>query len=544
MKKRFTAIFLALALCLGLAIPAFAAPSEEALPDWYFLFAVFKNVNADCDDGRGTVGHTTYTMSKEEVNLARENARQFEDFLNQFGLICAHVEVVEIETPVTELQGSDYGSYLDAVQAAPLLEGKVDLDQYDHVTSVVSLNVDTVYVGMTGSLFENGTGHSTVNLKDTQRHSTPVFPESLYVHEFLHVMEYLNLKWGACFNLHDIQEKFYAPTSDEWEVCYTDVILNRAKGNAETGTGVYPAAWQYPPHILRTVRGFKIPDGAATIGGHAFQSLTSLEQVTIPSSVASIGEWAFAYCGSLNTVTIPNRVTSIEQVTFYDCRSLRCVTIPASVTSIGEFAFGGCNNLSDVYYGGSKEQWEQILIENFNDPLTRANIYYNSLMADVKVSDFYAAPVAWALEKDLTNGTGNGKFSPAQACTHAQILTFLYRANRGGGTASAQDMDLAVQWAREKGMIDSSFNGGAFCTRAEAVNYIWQALGRQSAKTGSFTDVPPGAGYARAVDWAVANGVTNGTNAAQTEFSPNKVCDRGTIVTFLHRAYVPSARLK
>ena len=57
------------------------------------------------------------------------------------------------------------------------------------------------------------------------------------------------------------------------------------------------------------------------------------------------------------------------------------------------------------------------------------------------------------------------------------------------------------------------------------------------------SDVPAGAAYAKAVDWAVTNGVTNGTNAAQTEFSPNKVCDRGTIVTFLHRAYVEEARL-
>ena len=104
-------------------------------------------------------------------------------------------------------------------------------------------------------------------------------------------------------------------------------------------------------------------------------------------------------------------------------------------------------------------------------------------------------------------------------------------------------MDKAVAWAREKGMIDGSFNGKAYCTRADAVSYIWQALGRENAKSSGFTDVPAGAGYAKAVDWAVANGITNGTNAAQTEFSPNQVCDRGTIVTFLHRAYVPEARL-
>ena len=163
---------------------------------------------------------------------------------------------------------------------------------------------------------------------------------------------------------------------------------------------------------------------------------------------------------------------------------------------------------------------------------------------DVPAGVWYTDAVEWAVSKGITNGTEKGKFSPTQNCTHAQILTFLYRANRGGGAASAQDMDLAVQWAREKGMIDGGFNGSAFCTRADAVNYIWQAFGRQSAKASSFTDVPANAAYAKAVDWAVANGVTNGDNAAQTEFSPNKVCTRGHIVTFLHRAYVPEARLK
>ncbi len=181
-----------------------------------------------------------------------------------------------------------------------------------------------------------------------------------------------------------------------------------------------------------------------------------------------------------------------------------------------------------------------ILVEGSTQPTTPTVGGFT----DVKKDNWFADPVLWAVSKDITNGTGGGKFSPAQQCTHAQILTFLYRADRGQGKAEAADMDKAVAWAREKGMIGGSFDGKAYCTRADAVSYIWQALGRENANASSFTDVPAGAAYAKAVDWAVANGVTNGTNAAQTEFSPNKVCDRGTIVTFLHRAYVPEARLK
>ena len=88
---------------------------------------------------------------------------------------------------------------------------------------------------------------------------------------------------------------------------------------------------------------------------------------------------------------------------------------------------------------------------------------------DVPAGEWYADPVAWAVEKNITNGTTATKFSPGQNCTHAQILTLLYRAARDGGVASAEDMDKAVEWAREKDMIDNTFDGNKGCTRAEAV---------------------------------------------------------------------------
>lgn len=173
--------------------------------------------------------------------------------------------------------------------------------------------------------------------------------------------------------------------------------------------------------------------------------------------------------------------------------------------------------------------------------LTVSKLGAMTTFSDVPAGVWYTAAVDWAVEEEITNGTGGGKFSPTENCTHAQILTFLYRADRGMGTAAAEDMDKAVDWARGKGMIDASFNGAKECTRAEAVEYIWQALGKQDAKVSSFADVDAKAGYARAVDWAVDNGVTNGAGGGK--FSPNTVCTRGHIVTFLHRAYVPEARV-
>ena len=159
----------------------------------------------------------------------------------------------------------------------------------------------------------------------------------------------------------------------------------------------------------------------------------------------------------------------------------------------------------------------------------------SSVFTDVPVGKWVTDPVAWAVQNDITNGTEKDKFSPGKDCTQAQILTFLYRAARGEGEATAEDMEKAINWAREKGMIDDTFDSNKPCTRATAVNYIWQAFDKPSAQASSFTDVPTDAPYSYAVDWAVEKGVTNGTS--DTAFSPDKVCNRGEIATFLYRAY-------
>jgi len=297
---------------------------------------------------------------------------------------------------------------------------------------------------------------------------------------------------------------------------------------------------------------YSIPASVTRIEDSAFSGCTSLTSVTIPGSVTSIGSDAFYGCNKLTSVTIPSSVTSIGIGTFGSCSSLTTVTIPGSVTAIEKRTFSGCNSLTDIYYGGSESQWKKVPIGGDNRPLTNATIHYNSAMpttpvepeppatpafTDVPAGEWYADAVAWTVENKITNGTTKGKFSPGKDCTQAQILTFLYRAERGQGAASAEDMEKAIRWAKEKGMIDDSFDGSKPCTRSTAVSYIWQAFDKPSAKASSFTDVDANADYAEAVSWAVEKGVTNGTNTDGTTFSPDKVCTRGHIVTLLYRAY-------
>ena len=164
--------------------------------------------------------------------------------------------------------------------------------------------------------------------------------------------------------------------------------------------------------------------------------------------------------------------------------------------------------------------------------------------SDVTEKDYFAQPVLWAVEKKITGGTGNGKFSPGNTCTQAQILTFLWRAQGSpepAGTVEMENFDgteyyyKAVRWAAEQDMVLGEFNPDQPCTRALAVTFLWKRAGSPAAAPASFTDVSAEAEYAQAVAWAVEKEITGGTSAAT--FAPDNTCTRGQIVTFLYRAF-------
>lgn len=159
---------------------------------------------------------------------------------------------------------------------------------------------------------------------------------------------------------------------------------------------------------------------------------------------------------------------------------------------------------------------------------------------DVPASSPYLEAIKWALEKGITKGKTADTFGPNDLCTVSHIVHFLAAAN---GETEGSDGYGIWYWAIESGFIQGNFDEytvpesvyNAPCTRAMAVTYMWKAAGRPAPKTiSSFSDVPASASYAKAVSWAVEQGITKGTTP--TTFSPNSTCTRGQIVTFLHRA--------
>ncbi len=106
--------------------------------------------------------------------------------------------------------------------------------------------------------------------------------------------------------------------------------------------------------------------------------------------------------------------------------------------------------------------------------------------------------------------------------------------------ATGSYYEEAVDWAVENGITqgtdDTHFSPDGICTRAQAVTFLWRTAGSPEPETRTmpFTDVPVGSYYYDAVLWAVENGITNGTS--DTTFSPNMTCSRAQIVAFLWRS--------
>lgn len=214
----------------------------------------------------------------------------------------------------------------------------------------------------------------------------------------------------------------------------------------------------------------------------------------------------------------------------------------------------------EAYDALTAEQKE--LVENYEE-LLAAEEAYAALMAeaaeekpievhftDVAEESYYYDAVQWAVANGITAGVAEDTFGPEWTCSRGQLATFLWRmAGRPAPeTKTVPYIDVAedsyyydaILWAMEndiaKGTDGISFSPEMTVTRAQAVTFLWRALG-SPAPSGkeSFGDVPETAYYHDAVLWAAENGITSGTGEGM--FSPDASCQRGQIVTFLYRAF-------
>ena len=169
------------------------------------------------------------------------------------------------------------------------------------------------------------------------------------------------------------------------------------------------------------------------------------------------------------------------------------------------------------------------------------------VFVDVAEGSYYEEAIDWAVEKGITNGVSSNMFAPNDPCTRAQIVTFLWRAAGSPAPKSISSFTdvpadafyaKAVAWAVENGITsgtgESKFSPNATCTRAQAVTFLYRASGSPAVSgSAEFSDVSATAFYADAVAWAAKKGITTGIGGGL--FGADNDCTRGQIVTFLWR---------
>lgn len=184
---------------------------------------------------------------------------------------------------------------------------------------------------------------------------------------------------------------------------------------------------------------------------------------------------------------------------------------------------------------------EAIFMKSNGNPQT-------GVFVDVAEGSYYEEAIDWAVEKGITNGVSSNMFAPNDPCTRAQIVTFLWRAADSPAPKSMSSFTdvpadafyaKAVAWAVENGITsgtgESKFSPNSTCTRAQAVTFLYRASGSPAVSgKAEFSDVSTTAFYADAVAWAAKKGITTGIGGGL--FGSDNDCTRGQIVTFLWRA--------
>ena len=173
---------------------------------------------------------------------------------------------------------------------------------------------------------------------------------------------------------------------------------------------------------------------------------------------------------------------------------------------------------------------------------------------DVKKGDYCYDAAAWATCQNLEVGYVGRDLGVAQDCTRMEIVRYLWKLMGSpqpddldatpftgiSASVSKRDDRWAVQWAVESGVTTgttaTTFSPDMTVTRAQAVTFLHRAAGLPAASgSAGFSDVSSGDWFADAAVWAVKQGITNGTG--NNTFTPDRVCSRGEILTFLYRQF-------
>ena len=337
----------------------------------------------------------------------------------------------------------------------------------------------------------------------------------------------------------------------------------------QTHSGVQTVVRPWTAYVAEGAN-YVVEEGITSVGSYAFYGVT-FDSIRLPSTVQTIGASAFAGSrgaeillpkgisaipaeafkdSTVMQVTIPDSVVSIGDRAFSGCARLDTLTIPAGVKSVGEAVVDGCRSLRKVLFLGDETAWKAVVLGGNNQKLKDVLRNADGGFFDVPETEWFYAPVNWAAERNITGGIGNGNFGSYEGCTRAQVVTFLWAANGKPAPKSASNpfTDVAndawyakaVLWAVENGITtgvsDTEFGPDRICTRGQIVTFLYAAADKPAVSgENPFEDVSESDWFVNAVLWAAEEGITGGV--AEGKFGPNDVCTRAPVVTFLYKVF-------
>jgi hypothetical protein len=268
----------------------------------------------------------------------------------------------------------------------------------------------------------------------------------------------------------DLPESLTSTGDNAFSGCDSLSSINLPESLTSIGEGAFSGC--------DSLSSINLPESLTSIGDRAFSYCEGLSSIVLPESLTSIGDEAFGFCYSLRGINLPESLISIGDAAFEHCYRLSNVRLPESLTSIGDGAFKFCyeldsiyipvsvgtiyqdtfaySHLKDIYYGGTKKQWDDIEIVQGNsddidyDILINATIHYaDSDSDDEKLSDFVSRLYRNFLNREpdekgladwvdvLRSGKGTGAkvvsgfvLSPeykANSLSNEEYITALYR---------------------------------------------------------------------------------------------------------------------
>lgn len=421
----------------------------------------------------------------------------------------------------------------------------------------------------------------------------------------------------ACSELSEVQlpAKLKSIGGSAFESCTALTALIIPNGVAEISSGAFRdctalAHMELPGSVKHVTSGLfsgceslksvVLGDGIESIASEAFSSC-GLESVSIPASVKAVYQTAFQECWALKTAEIA--AEEVGTAAFLDCWALASVTFEKTVKKLGKNIFGGCSSLTDVAFLGAKPElaantfnevtatvsypeektitWTDAARQDYGGELTWQQRHDPELVSAVEPTCTAAGnPAYWrclVCGKCFSDADGETEISqptlPALGhawddgavtlrpttvregirtftCTRCEAIR-TEPIDRLQITVPFRDVDkdayyaAAVEWAVAEqitnGMTADTFAPEAACTRGQIVTFLWRAAGKPmpDGMDNPFVDIKQDDYYYVAVLWATELGITTGTS--ETTFSPADGCTRGQVVTFLWRYAAASA---